>query len=139
MILWSGPRLSSRLPELKCRSRPSVCGPQEAPGTAHSPLLTLARYLIWQAVWEGVHFGRFIVEKLASAGIEGVTVLPEESTGITIAFQAPERDRSFLTLLGSLKAFGASMVSEETIATDFVLFCGYFTYPPCGVSLRASS
>ena len=78
----------------------------------------------------GDHFGRFILEELASAGIdEGVTVLPEESTGITIAFQAPARDRSFLTLLGSLKAFGASMVSEEALATDFVLFCGYFTLP----------
>jgi sugar/nucleoside kinase (ribokinase family) len=53
------------------------------------------------------HFGRFILEELAAAGIEGeVSVLPEEPTGITIAFQAPGRDRSFLTLLGSLEAFG---------------------------------
>jgi sugar/nucleoside kinase (ribokinase family) len=78
----------------------------------------------------GDHFGRFILEELAAAGIEGgVTVLPEEPTGITIAFQAPGRDRSFLTLLGSLEAFGASMVPEEGLDADFVLFCGYFTLP----------
>jgi sugar/nucleoside kinase (ribokinase family) len=78
----------------------------------------------------GDHFGRFILEELAAAGIEGgVSVLPEEPTGITIAFQAPGRDRSFLTLLGSLEAFGASLVPEETLAANFVLFCGYFTLP----------
>jgi sugar/nucleoside kinase (ribokinase family) len=75
-------------------------------------------------------FGRFILKELAAAGIEGgVSVLPEEPTGITIAFQAPERDRSFVILLGSLEAFGASMVPEETLAADFVLFCGCFTLP----------
>src|SRR5215218_924774 len=84
----------------------------------------------------GDHFGQFILEELAAAGIEGgVSVLPEEPTGITIAFQAPGRDRSFLTLLGSLEAFGASMVSEETLVADFVLFCGYFTLP----ALRGAS
>src|SRR5215211_8956514 len=79
------------------------------------------------------HFGQFVLEVLA-AGIEGgVSVLPEEPTGITIAFQAPGRDRSFLTLLGSLEAFAASMVPEETLAADFVLFCGYFTLGSPGV------
>ena len=56
----------------------------------------------------GDHFGQYILEELAAAGIEGgVSVLPEEPMGVTIAFQAPGRDRSFLTLLGSLEAFGA--------------------------------
>lgn len=78
----------------------------------------------------GDHFGRFVLEELSAAGIEeGVAVLPGVSTGITIAFQAPGRDRSFLTLLGSLESFGDTMVPEETIAADFVLFCGYFTLP----------
>jgi sugar/nucleoside kinase (ribokinase family) len=78
----------------------------------------------------GDHFGRFILEVLASAGIEeGVAVLPEEPTGITIAFQSPDRDRSFLSLLGSLESFGATMVHEEALAAEFVLFCGYFTLP----------
>ncbi len=76
------------------------------------------------------HFGRFILEELAEAGIEGgVEVVADQPTGITIAFQAPSRDRSFLTLLGSLSMFGASMVPEEALTADFVLFCGYFTLP----------
>jgi sugar/nucleoside kinase (ribokinase family) len=104
-----------------------------AAGSAGNSALALAR--LGQApslagCVGGDHFGRFILEELAAAGIEGgVSVLPEEPTGITIAFQAPGRDRSFLTLLGSLEAFGASLVPEETLAANFVLFCGYFTLP----------
>jgi sugar/nucleoside kinase (ribokinase family) len=104
-----------------------------AAGSAGNSALALAR--LGQApslagCVGGDHFGRFILEELAAAGIEGgVSVLPEEPTGVTIAFQAPGRDRSFLTLLGSLEAFGASLVPEETLAANFVLFCGYFTLP----------
>ena len=104
-----------------------------AAGSAGNSALALAR--LGQAPYlagcvGGDHFGRFILEELAAAGIEGgVSVLPEEPTGITVAFQAPGRDRSFLTLLGSLEAFGASMVAEEAMDADFVLFCGYFTLP----------
>jgi sugar/nucleoside kinase (ribokinase family) len=104
-----------------------------AAGSAGNSALALAR--LGQApslagCVGGDHFGRFILQGLAAAGIEGgVAVLPEEPTGMTIVFQAPGRDRSFLTLLGSLEPFGASMVPEETLAADFVLFCGYFTLP----------
>jgi sugar/nucleoside kinase (ribokinase family) len=62
-------------------------------------------------------------------------VLPEvqtvegTATGVSIAFEAPARDRSFLTDLGSLRAIDASMVPEEALASDFVLFCGYFLLP----------
>jgi sugar/nucleoside kinase (ribokinase family) len=76
------------------------------------------------------HFGQFILEELASAGVEeGVVVLPDEPTGISIAFEGPGRDRSFLTLLGSLQRLRASMVPSEALAKDFVLFCGYFSLP----------
>jgi sugar/nucleoside kinase (ribokinase family) len=104
-----------------------------AAGSAGNSALALAR--LGQAPYlagcvGGDHFGRFILEELAAAGIEGgVSILPEEPTGITVAFQAPGRDRSFLTLLGSLEAFGASMIAEEAMDADFVLFCGYFTLP----------
>jgi sugar/nucleoside kinase (ribokinase family) len=82
------------------------------------------------------HFGRFILEELAAAGVEeGVVVLPDEPTGISIAFEAPGRDRSFLTLLGSLQRLRASMVPPAALAKDFVLFCGYFMLP----SLRGES
>jgi sugar/nucleoside kinase (ribokinase family) len=76
------------------------------------------------------HYGRFILDELAAAGIEEeVIVLPGEPTGISIAFEAPERDRSFLTLLGSLQTFEASMVPPDALEGDYVLLCGYFSLP----------
>jgi ribokinase len=76
------------------------------------------------------HFGQFILRELAAVGIEeGVIVLPGGPTGISIAFEGPGHDRSFLTLLGNLKAFRASMIPPEALARDFVLFCGYFSLP----------
>jgi sugar/nucleoside kinase (ribokinase family) len=76
------------------------------------------------------HYGRFILDELVAAGIEeGVFVLPGEPTGISIAFEAPERDRSFLTLLGSLQTFEASMVPPDALEGDYVLLCGYFCLP----------
>ena len=75
------------------------------------------------------HYGRFILDELIAAGIEeGVFVLPGEPTGISIAFEAPERDRSFLTLL-SLQTFEASMVPSDALEGDYVLLCGYFCLP----------
>jgi sugar/nucleoside kinase (ribokinase family) len=76
------------------------------------------------------HYGRMTLNELAAAGIkEGVFVLPGEPTGISIAFQAPKRDRSFLTLLGSLQVFEASIVPPDALERDFVLLCGYFSLP----------
>jgi sugar/nucleoside kinase (ribokinase family) len=76
------------------------------------------------------HYGRLILDELAAAGIrEGVLVLPGKPTGISIAFEAPERDRSFLTLLGSLEVFDASMFPPDAREGDYVLLCGYFSLP----------
>ena len=76
------------------------------------------------------HYGRLILNELAAAGIrEGIFVLPGKPTGISIAFEAPERDRSFLTLLGSLQTFEASMVPPDAREGDYVLLCGYFSLP----------
>jgi sugar/nucleoside kinase (ribokinase family) len=76
------------------------------------------------------HFGQFILQELAAAGIDGgVAVMPDQPTGVSIALEAPGRDRSFLTAPGSLKLFRASMVPSEVLEQDFVLFCGYFSLP----------
>ena len=50
-------------------------------------------------------------------------------TGVSIAFEAPGRERSFLTFLGSLGTFDASMVPDEALRARFVLFCGTFLMP----------
>jgi sugar/nucleoside kinase (ribokinase family) len=104
-----------------------------AAGSAGNTALTLARlghlpHLV--GCVGGDHFGQFILQELAAAGIDGgVAVVPDQPTGISIAFEAPGRDRSFLTAPGSLKVFRASMVPSEVLKQDFVLFCGYFSLP----------
>ena len=51
------------------------------------------------------------------------------STGTSIAFEGPDRDRSFLVSLGSLSAYGPNLVPEEVLGSSFVLLCGYFNLP----------
>ena len=75
------------------------------------------------------HFGKFILESLSAAGVatDHVTIVPKARTGISIAFEAPGRDRSFLTFSGSLERFNLSMVPMEEIrSSDLLLLCGYF-------------
>lgn len=75
-------------------------------------------------------FGEMVLAQLRDAGLrDGVETLPEMPTGLSIAFEAEGRDRSFLTLLGSMAAFEASMVPPEALESGFVLFCGYFNLP----------
>jgi sugar/nucleoside kinase (ribokinase family) len=86
------------------------------------------------------HYGRFILDELAVAGIEeGVFVLPGEPTGISIAFEAPERDRSFLTLLGSLQTFEASMVPRTPWKEITCSCAGTSACPRCGAGARTAS
>lgn len=74
--------------------------------------------------------GSFLIDELRTAGIKGgVSVVSHGSTGISIAFESSNRDRSFLTLLGCLEQFEASMVPRDAIEKDFVLLCGYFNLP----------
>ena len=54
---------------------------------------------------------------------------PGQATGVSIAFEAPGRDRSFLTALGCLATFDASMVPADALAARFVLFGGNFLLP----------
>lgn len=74
--------------------------------------------------------GRFLHEQLEKAGIPAeVVTVPGNPTGVSIALEAPERDRSFLTSLGSLSRFEAAMVPREALRDDLVLLCGYFLLP----------
>jgi len=47
------------------------------------------------------HFGRWILERLASFDLaDDVHVEPGAPTGLTVAAEAPHRERAFLTYLG---------------------------------------
>ena len=73
--------------------------------------------------------GRVVLDELLSAGVEGVQVVPGASTGISIAFEAPGHDRSFLSFLGALATFDPSLVPQSCLDHRFVLLCGYFLTP----------
>ena len=74
--------------------------------------------------------GRLLVDGLTRAGIaHDVVVVPGTPTGVSVALETPERDRSFLTALGSLAAFDRSMIAPEVLSADLVLLCGYFLLP----------
>jgi len=75
-------------------------------------------------------FGEFVMDELESDGLDPtIHVLPGMTTGVSIAFEAPARDRSFLLSLGSLSAFEPSMVPDAALDARYVLLCGYFTLP----------
>jgi sugar/nucleoside kinase (ribokinase family) len=74
--------------------------------------------------------GRFVHEQLEQAGIAaGVRVLPGEDTGLSIGFEAPDRDRTFVTYPGNLATFDATLVPPHALERPYVLFCGYFVLP----------
>ena len=76
-------------------------------------------------------FGGFIRDELATAGValDDLRIDPNLPTGVSIAFEAPGRDRSFLTLRGSLGAFDRSMVPDDALHAPAVLCAGYFLLP----------
>lgn len=75
--------------------------------------------------------GRLLLESLRSAGVEtgDVVVVREMATGVSVAFEAPGRDRSFLISLGSLGRFDLAMIPEDAFRSKFVLVCGTFNLP----------
>lgn len=76
-------------------------------------------------------FGRLLLEELQDAGlsVRDVSVLPDTPSGVSIAFEAPDRDRSFLTSLGSLGAFELVHVPDDALGADAVFVGGYFLTP----------
>ncbi len=76
-------------------------------------------------------FGDVALEELRGYGVETSRIarLADASTGVSIAFEAPGRERSFLIALGSLARFDAAMVPREALDAGWVLLCGYFNVP----------
>lgn len=75
--------------------------------------------------------GAAAVDELRGYGVDTrhVRRIPDFPTGISIAFEAAGRDRSFLISPGSLAVFEPSMIPETALRASFVLFCGYFNLP----------
>jgi sugar/nucleoside kinase (ribokinase family) len=75
--------------------------------------------------------GQLLLEDLAGVGVNTRDVATEDgsSTGVSIAFEGPGRDRSFLLGLGSLGRFDGRSVAPGVLDADLVLVCGYFDLP----------
>jgi sugar/nucleoside kinase (ribokinase family) len=73
--------------------------------------------------------GRWMLEQLPDALGEELLVVPEGRTGLTVACEAPGRDRTFLTYLGVNATWSLSMIPADALASRHVLFCDYFCAP----------
>lgn len=75
-------------------------------------------------------FGAMLLEEFETRGLgDQIGSIPGTATGVSIAFEAPDRDRSFLIALGSLASFDRSMVPDASLRTRFLLSCGTFALP----------
>src|SRR3954470_6038330 len=76
------------------------------------------------------HYGRWLLEQLAEFGLTADIVIdPDQPTGLTVAVEAPARERSFLTFLGITGVADSSIVPQTSLAADHVLLCDYFCAP----------
>src|SRR5262245_3911904 len=77
------------------------------------------------------HFGRWILDRLAAFDLaDDVYVDPVAPTGLTVAAEAPHRERAFLTYLGVYNSADEAIVPPESLAAGHVLLCDYFCAPP---------
>lgn len=77
--------------------------------------------------------GRWLVSDLARHGLDGdIAMVPGETTGLTVACEAPGRDRSFLTFLGVNTVWSLVQIPDDAADCGSLLMCDYF----CAPSLR---
>jgi sugar/nucleoside kinase (ribokinase family) len=76
------------------------------------------------------HFGRWILDQLRPYGLAGdISVDGHGRTGLTVACEAPLRDRSFLTYLGVTATASSAIVPDDALSADHLLLCDYFCAP----------
>jgi sugar/nucleoside kinase (ribokinase family) len=74
--------------------------------------------------------GRWMREEFAPAGLAGeLLVLGERQSGLTVALESSERDRTFLTYLGVNADWSESMIPPDALDTENLLLCDYFVAP----------
>lgn len=74
--------------------------------------------------------GRWVADELRRAGLgRDIQVIAGQETGISIALEAPGRERAFLTAHGVLTGYTQQDVPAEATAADIFLLTGYFSLP----------
>jgi len=73
--------------------------------------------------------GRWMLDELPNGLGEELYVSQAGRTGLTVACEAPGRDRTFLTYLGVNDTWSLAMIPGDALAARHVLFCDYFCAP----------
>lgn len=74
--------------------------------------------------------GRWVAADLKRLGLDrDLHVRRGEATGISIALEAPGRERAFLTAHGALSDYTINDVPDAAYEADIVLLTGYFSLP----------
>lgn len=74
--------------------------------------------------------GLWVADELRKLGLgDDLDVVPGEETGVSIALEAPGRERAFITAHGVLTRYGVDSLPEDVTAADFMLLTGYFSLP----------
>jgi sugar/nucleoside kinase (ribokinase family) len=74
--------------------------------------------------------GLWVADELRRAGLGAdVQVMAGQETGISIALEAPGRERAFITAHGILEHYRERDVPAEAVTADLVLLTGYFSMP----------
>lgn len=74
--------------------------------------------------------GRLVLRELADLNLSAdIQVIAGGTTGISIAVEAPERERAFLTAHGILQSWGPTDLPADAADADIVLLTGYFSLP----------
>ena len=104
--------------------------PAGAAGNVSLALVALGvRHRLFGAVGDD-QAGTWVAQELGRAGVGAdLHVVPGRATGISIAMEAPGRERAFLTAHGVLGEYDVGMVPPAATRADFVLLTGYFSLP----------
>ena len=74
--------------------------------------------------------GLWVADDLRRRGLaDDLQVVVGHDTGISIALEAPDRERAFLTAHGVLSSYGEQDVPADALNADLVLLTGYFSLP----------
>jgi sugar/nucleoside kinase (ribokinase family) len=74
--------------------------------------------------------GEWMRQELTEAGVaDELAVLPGRPTGLTVALESDERDRTFLTHLGVNADWGPNMIPADALECANLLLCDYCVTP----------
>lgn len=74
--------------------------------------------------------GRLVHAHLTQLGLaDDVRIIPGQATGVSIAVEAPDRERAFWTAHGVLERQTTEALGEDCLRADILLVTGYFTVP----------